>query len=163
MKKIFFIVLLTSLLTVGCSSEDATTQYDSNILVGGDAFIPTSATLTSGKATVPNEGALVFTLKKGIIETPDYEALVFKINYPLSSSSAPNGEYDFGIGVVGETLFAQGSYYKANQFFSLAGYTVKVSLLGKDNYNLEFKNIQAVNVAEASALVISGYFKGKMN
>ena len=85
---------------------------DSNILVDGAAFAPTSFKVVNGTSNQPGEASLVFSLTKGTLNTAGYEALNFTVKYPLTSSSAPNGTYDFGIGEIATTLFANGSYAK---------------------------------------------------
>jgi hypothetical protein len=161
MKKMVFVLLVV--LVSSCSSDSSSPSFTTSIAANGIEFKPTKAKIADATANIAGEDALSFTLEKGTINTANYESIVFKINYPLTSSSAPNGIYDFGIGVIGETLFAQGSYYKGNKIYSLAGYTVKVTALeGYHNYKLEFQNIQAVNPLDSSVIIISGVFEGKV-
>lgn len=163
--KNIILILFTALLFISCeSSDDSAPTFESNISVDGVQFVPTTATVSSATANMPGESALNFTLTKGAFGSSNYEAIQFKINYPQTSSSAPNGVYDFGIGVIGEMLFANGSYVKGDTVYSLAGYTVQVTALGDDEYRLDFQNIQAVNpFVEEEIKIISGYFEGKMN
>ena len=164
MKK-FLLLFVSVLLFTACdSSDDSSLDFDSDIQVDGIEFTPTNATVSNAIASMPSEGAMAFALTKGTIGNSDYEAINFTVNYPLTSSSAPNGVYDFGIGVIGEVLFAQGSYVKGSKAYSLAGYTVQVTVLSNTKYRLDFQNIQAVNpFALEEMIVISGYYEGEMN
>ena len=162
MKPIFVFLSIVSLLLTACSSSEEAANFTSDITADGMAFVPTKAKVTNGTPNFEGEAALVFTLEKGTVNTASYEAIVFSINYPLTSSSAPSGTYDFGIGVIGEVLFAQGSYVKASNYYSLAGYTVKVTAQGNANYKLEFQDIQAVNFTNQNVIIVSGYFEGKV-
>jgi hypothetical protein len=162
MKPIFIFFSLVALALTACSSDEEAANFTSDITADGMAFVPTKAKVTNGTANFEGEAALVFTLEKGTVNTADFEAIVFSINYPLTSSSAPSGTYDFGIGVIGEVLFAQGSYAKGNQYYSLAGYTVKVTAQGNNNYKLEFQDIQAVDFNNQNVIIVSGYFEGKV-
>jgi hypothetical protein len=160
MKKMVFVLFVV--LVSSCSSDSPSSSFTTSITADGIEFKPTKAKIADAVATIAGEDALSFTLEKGTINTTSYEAIVFKINYPLTSSSAPNGIYDFGIGVIGETLFAQGYYNKGDVFYDLAGYTVKVTAFGNNKYKLEFQNIQAINPINSSLIIISGVFEGKM-
>lgn len=163
MKK-FLLLLVSMLLFITCdSSNDASLDFDSDIRVDGIEFTPTNATVSNTTASVSGEGAVAFALTKGTIGNATYEAINFTINYPLTSSSAPNGVYEFGTGVVGEVLFAQGSYVKGSTAYSLAGYTVQVTVLSNTEYRLDFQNIQAVNPLNGQIIIISGYYEGEMN
>lgn len=137
---------------------------DSNILVDGAAFAPTSFKVVNGTSNQPGEASLVFSLTKGTLNTAGYEALNFTVKYPLTSSSAPNGTYEFGIGEIATTLFANGSYAKGTSYYSLAGYSVKVTALGSNKYRLEFQNIEAVSMPiSGTTKIISGYCEGDFN
>jgi hypothetical protein len=136
---------------------------DSNILVDGAAFVPTSFKVVNGTSNQPGEASLVFSLTKGTLNTAGYEALNFTVKYPLTSSSVPNGTYEFGIGEIGTTMFANGSYAKGTSYYSLAGYTVKVTALGGNKYRLDFQNIQAVGVTSGDTKIISGFCEGNFN
>jgi hypothetical protein len=47
--------------------------------------------------------------------------------------------------------------------YSLAGYTVQVTVLSNTKYRLDFQNIQAVNPFDLEEMVvISGYYEGEM-
>jgi hypothetical protein len=163
--KNFIVILFTALLFTACeSSDDSAPSFESDISVDGVQFVPTKATVAPATANMSGEAALNFTLSKGTVGSSNYEAIQFKINYPQTSSSAPNGVYDFGVGVIGEMLFTNGSYVIGDNVYSLAGYTVQVTALGDDEYRLDFQNIQAVNpFVEEEIKIISGYFEGKMN
>lgn len=163
MKKIFLLVIFISTLTACDSSDDLSINFDSDIQVDGIEFIPTNTTVSNATPSFPDEGAMAFALTKGTVGNADYEAINFTVNYPLTSSSAPNGVYDFGIGVIGETLFAQGSYVNGSLVYSLAGYTVQVTVLSNTEYRLDFQNIQAVNPLNGEIIIVSGYFEGEMN
>ena len=164
MKKIFFLIIAISSLIACDSSDDSSLDFDSDIQVDGIEFTPTSATVSNATANMPGEGVMNFALTKGNVGTSDYESINFTVNFPLTSSSAPNGVYDFGIGGIGEVLFAQGSYVKGSKVYSLAGYTVQVTVLSNTKYRLDFQNIQAVNpFALEEMIVISGYYEGEMN
>lgn len=163
MKKILFLIIAIVSLTACDSSDNAAPDFESAITVDGIEFIPSKASVSNSTATMPGEGALDFSLSKGTTGTSSYEAINFKINYPLISSSAPNGVYEFGIGGISETLFAQGFYVKGSTAYSLAGFTVKVTVLPNTEYRLDFQNIQAVNPLNEEMVIISGYFEGKMN
>jgi hypothetical protein len=161
MKKLF--LFLTSLLVLSCSSDDNNQSVNTNILVDGVAFTPTSYKVENGTSNPLGEASLVFSLTKGTLNTANYEALVFRIYYPLTSSSAPTGIYNFGIGQTGTMLFANGSYAKGTAFYSLAGYTVQVTAFGGKKYKLEFQNIEAVGFSNSSIKIISGYCEGYFN
>lgn len=163
MKKLLLLFFSIAIFTACDSSDDDTINFDSAILADGVEFSPTNASVSNGTASMPGEGAMDFSLSKGTSGTSSYEAINFKVNYPLTSSSAPNGVYDFGIGVIGETLFAQGSYVKGTTAYSLAGYTVQVTVLSNTEYRLDFQNIQAVNPLNGQIIIISGYFEGEMD
>jgi hypothetical protein len=164
MKK-FLLLFVSVLLFTACdTSDDSSIVFDSDIRVDGVEFTPTNATVSNATASAPGEGAIAFTLTKGTLGNSDFEAINFTVNYPLTSSSAPNGVYDFGIGVIGEVLFAQGSYVKGSKAYSLAGYTVQVTVLSNAKYRLDFQNIKAVNpFALEEMIAISGYYEGEMN
>lgn len=163
MKK-FLLLLVSVLLFMACdSSDDSSLDFNSDIQVDGIEFTPTIATVSNATASMPGEGAMNFALAKGTIGNSTYEAINFTVNYPLTSSSAPNGVYEFGIGVIGEVLFAQGSYVKGSTAYSLAGYTVQVTVLSNTEYRLDFQNIQAVNPLNGQIIIISGYYEGEMN
>lgn len=160
MKKVILIFLSIAFL-VGCSSENESQNIDSEIIANGLEFLPTKLKVSNSVVSIEGESALDFSLSKGTAGSSNYEAITFKINYPLTSSSAPNGTYEFGIGEVGTMLFAQGSYVKGTTAYSLAGYSVKVTALGNDKFKLEFQNIEAVNPIDFSQIIISGYCEGK--
>lgn len=88
------------------SSNEEANNFDSNILVDGIEFIPSKAFVTNATVNVPGESAKHFVLSKGSEGTSTYELINFAINYPQTSSSVPNGDYDFGIGTIGAVLFA---------------------------------------------------------
>lgn len=163
MKKIFLLIIAISSLIACDSSDDSSLDFDSNILADGVEFTPTIATVSNATANLPGEGAMNFALTKGNVGTSGYESINFTVNFPLTSSSAPNGVYEFGIGVIGEVLFAQGSYIKGATAYSLAGYTVQVTVLSNTEYRLDFQNIQAVNPLNGDVVIISGYFEGEMD
>lgn len=163
--KNFIVILFTALLFTACeSSDDSAPTFESNIRVDGVQFVPTTASVSPTTANRPGESALNFALSKGTFGSSNYESINFTISYPTNSNTAPNGIYDFGIGVIGEMMFANGSYAKVDTVYSLAGYTVQVTALGDDEYRLDFQNIQVVNPFEEEEIkIISGYFEGKMN
>jgi hypothetical protein len=163
MKKLFVLLIAIMFGTACDSSADDSLAFDSNILVDGVEFTPTNAVLSNATASMPGEGALNFALTKGTFGTSGFESINFTVNYPLTSSSAPNGVYEFGIGVIGEVLFAQGSYAKDSTFYSLAGFTVQVTVLSNNIYRLDFQNIEAVNPLNGDMVIISGYYEGEMN
>lgn len=154
-----FCVLLLSLFLVNCHSDDTASNdkiINSTIKVDGIAFIPTEIEVLDGIPSFSGEESLVFKMKN----TSENEQMIVKIDYPLTSSTAPNGVYDFGIGVIGTMLFAQGSYSKGENFYSLAGYTVQITSLGNSKYKIEFQNVQAVNINTKSISIIYGYCEG---
>lgn len=159
------ILIFVSLL-FACSSDDNTTSmnFTSNIKVDGVPFTPDKAKVVNVVPNSSGEESKVFTLEKGTFGEDNYEAIVVIIKYSSSSSVAPNGVYDFGIGEVGETLFAQGSYKKGDgsNFYSLAGYTIQVTSLEINKYKLEFQNVQAVGINSNIIKIISGTFEGDM-
>lgn len=130
-------------------------------MIDGIQFLPTKVKVVNGVSSTVGEAVLVFSLTKGNLNSDNNESLVFKIIYPIASSIAPNGIYDFGIGVTGTMLFAQGDYSKGSTIYSLAGYTVKVTSLGNNRYKLEFQNIQAVNINNGNIIIISGFYEGQ--
>lgn len=155
MKKIIMF-FLTTMFLVSCSSDDAgSSNITSNIKIDGVSFVPN--TITVDDASNTEEGSLVFALAKSSTK----ESVVVKINYPINSPTAPNGTYDFGIGETGTMLFAQGSYAKNNKYYSLAGYTVKVTKTGENNsFKLEFQNVEAVDINTGNISIISGSCEG---
>jgi hypothetical protein len=160
----FLLVLVSVILFTACESSDSDSlDFDSNIIADGVEFIPTNATVSNATASMPGDGAMDFSLTKGTAGTSSYQAINFKVNFPLTSSSAANGSYEFGIGVIGEVLFAQGSYVKGATAYSLAGSTVQVTVLSNTEYRLDFQNIQAVNPLNGDMVIISGYYEGEMN
>jgi hypothetical protein len=158
MKK-YLLVLVVMLGLASCASDSGST-VESSIVVSNVPFKPSRAKVVNATSSYIGQTALQFTLEKGDVGSASYECISFKINYPLISSSAPNGVYDFGIGVIGETLFASGDYIKSNSFYGLAGYTVKVTALGGQRYKLEFQNIQAINVVNQDEVILSGSYEG---
>lgn len=155
-----FYALIFSLLLIGCKSDDDSLPennkiINSTIMVDGVAFVPTELKVMNGTPNFSEEESLVFTLKN----TSQNEQIIVKIDYP-NSSTAPDGIYNFGIGEIGTMLFAQGSYGKGSNYYSLAGYTVQVTSLGNDKYKIEFQNVQAVNINSGLIVVISGYCEG---
>lgn len=163
MKKFLLLFVSVVLFTACESSDDDSLDFDSNILADGIEFIPTDAAISNAAASMPDEGAMNFALTKGTVGTSGYESINFTVNFPLTSSSAPNGVYEFGIGMIGEVLFAQGSYVKGSTAYSLAGSTVQVTVLSNTEYRLDFQNIQAVNPLNGDVVIISGYYEGEMN
>jgi hypothetical protein len=160
MKKNLVILVVILLGLTSCASDSSSSTIDSNILVDNVPFKPSKATVANATSSYIGQTALHFTLEKGVAGTSNYESINFKINYPLISSSAPNGVYDFGIGVIGEMLFASGEYVKNNSYFGMAGYTVKVTALGGKRYKLEFQNIQAVNIVNQDEVILTGSYEG---
>jgi hypothetical protein len=159
MKKIL-LVIFTGFIMINCQSDDYSSDGNSSItstiVVDGAAFVPNE--LKQDIPTLILEGGLIFTLKK----SDTNQAIVVNIEYPLSSTTAPNGIYDFGIGETGTMLFANGGYFTSNSMYSLAGNTVKVTKLdGNDVYKLEFQNVQAVEINSGKVIVISGSCEGK--
>lgn len=163
MKRAIFLLFSIALLT-SCSSDDDTvsTSFESAILVDDVPFVPTRATVSESEGDFPNESGLVFSFQKESQASSIDESIVVRISYPTVSSNAPNGVYDFGVGVIGEMMFAQGSYIKDMEFYSLAGYTVQVTKLGNKSYRIDFQNIQAVKPFTGEMVIISGYFEGEM-
>lgn len=163
MKKFLLLFVSVVLFTACESSDDDSLDFDSNILADGVEFIPTNAAVSNATASIPGESAMNFALTKGTVGTSGYESINFTVNFPLTSSSAPNGVYEFGIGVIGEMLFAQGSYLKGATAYSLVGYTVQITVLSNTEYRLDFQNIQAVNPLNGDVVIISGYYEGEMD
>ena len=163
MKKVVFFLFSVLLLT-SCSSGDdsVSTSFESTIFIDNVAFVPTRVTVSESEGNFPNESGLVFAFQKGSQPTSVDESIVVRISYPTVSSNAPNGVYDFGAGVIGEVMFAQGSYMNGAEFYSLAGYTVQVTKLGNKSYRIDFQNIQAVKPFSDEIIIISGYFEGAM-
>lgn len=159
MKKNLLILVILLLGLTSCASDSSST-IDSNVLVDNVPFRPSNAAVATATSSYNGQTALRFTLEKGSSGSATYECITFKINYPLVSSSAPNGVYDFGLGVIGESLFASGEYIKSNSYYGMAGYTVKVTALGGKRYKLEFHNIQAVNIVDQDEVIISGSYEG---
>lgn len=163
MKKIFLLLVVLVSFVACDTSDNESIVFDSDIRIDGVEFTPTNAIVSNATASMPGDGAMAFALTKGTTGNSNYEAINFTVNYPLTSSSAPNGVYDFGIGVIGEGLFAQGSYVKGSSAYSLAGYSVKVTVLTNTEYRLDFQNIQAINPITAEMVILSGYFEGEMD
>ena len=162
MKKVIFF-LFTFIFLTSCSSDDSvSTSFESAILIDNVAFVPNKVTVSESEGDFPNESGLVFAFQKGSQPTSVDESIVVRISYPTALSNAPNGVYDFGAGVIGEVMFAQGSYMKDMEFYSLAGYTVQVTKLGNKSYRIDFQNIQAVQPFTGEIVIISGYFEGAM-
>lgn len=159
MKKHLVILLLVLVGLTSCSS-DSGTKAISNITISNLAFKPSIAKVVNTTSSYVGQAALSFNLEKGELNSTGYECITFKINYPLISSSAPNGVYDFGIGVIGESLFASGDYRKGNSHYGMAGNKIKVTALGGKRYKLEFQNIQAVNIINQSEVILSGSYEG---
>ncbi|MFM2213663.1 MAG: hypothetical protein RL427_926 [Bacteroidota bacterium] len=158
MKKYFVLLVLITWGVTSCSS-DSKNNVLSSIMISNVPFVPAKATLTNETSSYVGQGAVRFTLEKGGVASADYECITFKVNYPLVSSSAPNGVYDFGPAVIGETLLAGGEYRKNNSSFSMVGYTVKVTAMGGKRYKLEFQNVQAINLANEE-VVLTGSYEG---
>ena len=162
MKKVIAILVI-SFLFLKCQSNDDGSSVDATVIstlkVDGVAFVPTTLQVDDVVAT-NDEGGLVFSLRKPATN----QSLVVKIGYPLDSSLAPNGVYDFGIGETGTMLFASGAYTTSSAMYSLAGYTVQVTkLLGDSKYKLDFQNVQAVEINTGNIIIISGSCEGTFN
>ncbi len=157
-KKItIFICLIFVFLS--CSSDDNNKAIDSNIIIDGRQFKPTSVIVDNQSTT--EQGALHFSLTRGNSSTSDNETIMFTVEYPLNLNAAPNGIYQFHIGNIFDSLFANGIYFNGTDVYSLAGNFVKVTSLGGKKYRLEFQEIEAVNINNISELiVISGYCEG---
>ncbi len=162
MQKILILFLSVFVLNSCTSSDETSSSFESNILVNNVRFIPTSARVLQANSNIPGESALNFNLSKGTVGYSNYEAISFNIMYPTNSSTAPSGVYDFGIGVIGEVLFANGTYVKGNSFYSLAGFTVQVTHRGNNDFRLDFQNIEAINPVTGGSVIISGFFDGNM-
>ncbi|MDP2162123.1 MAG: hypothetical protein Q8K02_16710 [Flavobacterium sp.] len=163
MKKLL-LLFVSVLLFLACnSSDDSSLNFNSDIRVNGVVFTPTNARVSNATANMPGEGAMAFSFTKGTSGSSGYEAVNFTINYPLTSSSAPNGVYEFGIGVIGEVLFAQGFYVKGSTAYDMAGYSVQVTALSNNEYRIDFQNIQAFNPLNSQVVIISGYYEGEIN
>jgi hypothetical protein len=160
MKKQLVVLVLAILGLTSCSSESGT-NGSSTVKINNILFKPSSAIVANTTSSYEGQTALHFTLENGEVGTASYECITFKINYPLISSSAPNGVYDFGMGVIGEMLFASGEYIKGNSYYGMAGYTVKVTALGGKRFKLEFQNIQAINIVNQDQVIISGSYEGE--
>lgn len=161
MKRLLFL-FVSILFFTACDSSDDSIEFNSDIRIGDVVFTPTNANVSNTTATVSGENAMDFLLANGTEGNSNYEAINFTVNFPTNSNTAPNGVYDFGIGVIGETLFAQGFYMKGLHAYDLVGYTVQVTVLSNTEYRLDFQNIQALNL-DGEMVVISGYFEGEMN
>jgi hypothetical protein len=165
--KLFYLIF--SIFFLSCSSNDPSTieelPFKSNITIGGKEFNPTKVRVTKGAYNKEYELSLVFSLEKGEYGLANYESLVFRIDYPKTSSVAPNGIYEFGMGATGEHLFASGTYTNNIDYLTLAGYPVKITFMGADKYIIEFQNVQAVNGLEGPSqnpkiTIITGKFEG---
>lgn len=159
MKKL--VLILTSIVLFSCSSDDNNQSLETNIFIDGVSFTPTSFKVVNGNSNVVDESSLVFSLTKGTVNKVSYEALIFTVNYPVTLSSAPTGTYEFGIGETATTLYANGTYAKGTNYYSLAGYSVKVTAWGGKKYKLEFQNIEAVGIPSGTIKIISGYCEGE--
>ncbi len=162
MKKVIAILAI-SFLFINCQSNDDGSSVDSSVIstikIDGVAYVPTIIQVDEAVAT-DDEGGLVFSLRKPATN----QSLVVRIGYPLDSSVAPNGVYDFGIGETGTMLFASGSYTTSDAIYSLAGYTVQVTkLAGNSKYKLDFQNVQAVEINTGNIIIISGSCEGTFN
>jgi hypothetical protein len=166
--KLFYLIF--SIFFLSCSSNnDSTTieelPFKSSITIDGKEFNPTKVRVTKGAYNKENELSLVFSLEKGEPGLTNYESLVFRIDYPKTSSTAPNGIYEFGMGTTGEHLFANGTYTSSLDYLLLAGYPVKITFMGADKYIIEFQNVQAVNGLQVPSqnpkiTIITGKFEG---
>nr|WP_315258434.1 hypothetical protein [uncultured Flavobacterium sp.] len=165
--KLFYLIF--SIFFLSCSSNDSTNIEElpskSNITIDGKEFKPTKVRVTKGAYNKENELSLVFSLEKGESGFPNYESLVFRIDYPKTSSVAPNGIYEFGMGATGEHLFANGTYTNNLEYLVLAGYPVKIIFMGADKYIIEFQNVQAVDGLQVPSqnpkiTIITGKYEG---
>ena len=162
MRKIVALIFI-SFFFMNCQTNDDGSSVDASIIstikVDGIAFVPTIIQVDEVVA-IEDEGGLVFSLRKPATN----QSLVVKIGYPLNSSVAPNGVYDFGIGETGTMLFASGGYNTSDAIYSLAGYTVQVTkLAGNSKYKLDFQNVQAVEINTGNMIIISGSCQGTFN
>jgi hypothetical protein len=172
MKNFFLAISILLTFLTSCSLKEdkipfEETSFKSNIIVDNNEFKPAIARVTKGTSDLQDELSLVFSLEKGVFNTSTYETLVFRIHYPKSSTIAPDGVYQFGIGEIGKVLFAQGSYSIGSKYFVLAGYSVKINSLLNDKYKIEFQNIEAVDGFSIQGqnpkiIIISGTFEGKI-
>lgn len=156
-----FIFALALMLMFGCQSDDDTnfSNFNSTIKVDGISYTPNLLRVTEGTSSNSSEKSMVFNMNN----TDSGESLLVRIHYPINSTTAPNGEYDFGIGEIGTTLFADGGYGNSSEYFSLAGYTVVVTSNGNSNYKLNFQNVEAVNIQTNEVIIISGYCEGNFD
>ena len=162
MKKIIAVICISFLL-MNCSSNDdvesVATDINSSITIDGVAFVPTEV-ITSSGTSIDGEGTHLFMLRKQATN----ESIVVRVHYPLNSSVAPNGVYDFGMGETGTMLFADGGYTSNSSMYSLAGYTVQVTKLpGNNKYKLDFQNVQAAELNSNNIIIISGSCEGTFN
>lgn len=164
MKKFIFLLIFASVFTACDSSDDSAPAFESNIIVDGVEFVPTSAKLYQDPTTDnPNRVGLSFSLERGVFGSDDYEALLFGVSHPTNWPAAPNGVYDFGLIEPGEMLSASGFYLTESTTNMLYHSTVEVTYLENGKYRFEFNDVLAIVLNQTERLVISGYFEGKMN
>ena len=157
-------MIFASIFTACDSSDDSAPAFESTITVDGVEFKPTTAKLERNPSSDnPNIEGLTFNLERGVSGSDDYEAILFGFSYSKNSPTGPNGIYTFGLGTIGETLFANGFYYTETTTNMLYHSTVEVTYLENGKYRFEFNDVLAVVLNQAEPIVISGYFEGKVN
>ena len=162
MKKRILLLLSVFWVAISCSSsDDAGQSFVSDIMVGDRQFTPTSIIVED--TSTATDGGLTFTLTREDNNESESETMIVSIEYPLNSTVAPDGVYQFDIGPIFDTLFANGSYFKGTEILSLAGYFVEVTTLPDNKYRLDFQNIQAVDINTGDIKIISGYCEGRFN
>lgn len=158
MKKLFLFLAAGTFLLTSCSdnssdnvnddsNNNTDTAFESEILVNGQAFIPTPNTETLQTImTDLTEGAdngvdNVRTFSMSNVAA--HESIQLIVVYPAAQGSI-DGTYSFStedIGVTGP--YAQGNYIENSAFTFFNGGTVTVQDLGDNKFKLQFNNATA--------------------
>jgi|GEM_PF-1561538 len=164
MKKIFLILLAIAMTSCGGDDDTnhdhylPTNDYQSSVTVDEQPYEPASGHYSIVAGDNENETGRSFVLSSGS-DTPN--VLQFRISYPTSMANA-TGSYIFHIGVIGENLFAQGTFTGLFAH-NLVGGTVHVTDLGNHKFRFEFEHIEGLDWLNGSPdILIDGTFEGTL-
>ena len=171
MRKISFFLLIAVMTfsLFSCSSDDESApvavpaaEYDSQIKVNGNLFLPTKNSATEQNISVESISGDVNQKSFRLLKRTDtdLEVILVSITYPNTQTSI-NGTYSFDSEEGSNGLVqVQGLYQGSGQNYLFDSGNVKITEFADNIYKLEFNAVAIVPNDPSDFNNITGYFRG---